>query len=298
MLLAVPNLSEGRDAVKVDRLVEAFLGPATVLDFHFDEVHNRAVVTLAGEVASVGESLRSGAAAAIEEIDLRAHEGAHPCIGALDVCPVVFVGEGDRLQARELAAETARWIGEELEVPVFLYGELGATEERRERSYFREGGLARLAERMQVGELAPDFGPTAPHPTAGATLVTARPPIAAFNVFLDSADPKCARLVAAGLRESGGGLPGVRAIGLPFEGVTQVSTNVHDPIGVPLALVVEEIRTLAEPLGARATSAELVGLVPEASMRGFPSDVALVDPDLDSHILERRLATLEAKLAQ
>jgi glutamate formiminotransferase len=293
MLLAVPNVSEGRGAAKVDRLVGAFLGPAALLDFHFDEVHNRAVVTVAGTAEAVGESLRSGAAAAVDEIDMAWHEGAHPCIGALDVCPVVFFGDDDRDRARALAAETARWIGEELRIPVFLYGELAATEERRERAYFREGGLPRLAERMEAGELSPDFGPTAPHPTAGATLVTARPPIAAFNVFLDSPDPRLARLVAAGLRESGGGLPGVRAIGLPFEGVTQVSTNVHDPTGIPLAIVVDEVRKLAEPLGARATSAEIVGLVPEAALRDFPADVALVDPDVEAHVLERRLAALE-----
>jgi glutamate formiminotransferase len=119
--------------------------------------------------------------------------------------------------------------------------------------------------------------------------VTARPPLAAFNVFLDSPDPKLARLVAAGVRESGGGMPGVRAIGLPFEGVTQVSTNVHDPLRVSLAEVVATVRRLAKPLGARATSAEIVGLVPRAAMENFPADVAFVDPDVESHLLEARL---------
>ncbi|HEX6115827.1 MAG TPA: hypothetical protein VFY99_01920, partial [Solirubrobacterales bacterium] len=149
-----------------------------------------------------------------------------------------------------------------------------------------------LRERMAAGELAPDRGPALPHPTAGATLVTARPPLAAFNVFLDSPDPKLARLVAAGIRESGGGLPGVRAIGLPFEGVTQVSTNVHDPFRVTLGDVVAEVRRLAAPLGARATSAEIVGLVPRAAMAGFPEDVQLVDPDAEAHLLEGRLESL------
>jgi glutamate formiminotransferase len=292
VLLAVPNVSEGRDATKVQRLVDAFLAPAALVDFHFDAVHNRAVVTLAGDPAALADSLLSGAAATVDEIDMAAHEGAHPCVGALDVCPLVFATRDGRDAARGAALAVADRLAEELEVPVFLYGSLASGEERRERAYFREGGLPRLRERMAAGELEPDRGPPLPHPTAGATLVTARPPLAAFNVFLDSPDPKLARVVAAGVRESGGGLPGVRAIGLPFEGVTQVSTNVHDPFRVALAEVVAEVRRLAEPLGARATSAEIVGLVPRAAMRGFPDDVALLDPDVEAHLLEARLESL------
>jgi glutamate formiminotransferase len=292
-LLGVPNLSEGRDLERVHRLVDTFLDPAALLDFHFDQVHNRTAVTIAGEPEPLRASLESGARAAVAEIDMTAHEGEHPCIGAVDVCPIVYLREEDHGAAQHEAAEVGRWIGDELEVPVFLYGDLAATDERRERAYFREGGLERLADRMEAEELAPDFGPTRPHPTAGGTLVTARPPLAAFNVFLDSPDPRLARLVAAGLRESGGGLPGVRAIGLPFEGVTQVSTNVHDPVAVPLGLVVEEVRRLAAPLGANSSSAEIVGLVPEAALRDFPEDVAFLDPDVNSHVLEHRLAALE-----
>jgi glutamate formiminotransferase / 5-formyltetrahydrofolate cyclo-ligase len=292
-LLGVPNLSEGRDLERVHRLVDTFLDPAALLDFHFDQVHNRTAVTIAGEPEPLRASLESGARAAVAEIDMTAHEGEHPCIGAVDVCPIVYLREEDRGAAQHEAAEVGRWIGDELEVPVFLYGDLAATEERRERAYFREGGPERLADRMEAEELAPDFGPTRAHPTAGGTLVTARPPLAAFNVFLDSPDPRLARLVAAGLRESGGGLPGVRAIGLSFEGVTQVSTNVHDPVAVPLGLVVEEVRRLARPLGAHSSSAEIVGLVPEAALRDFPEDVAFLDPDVNSHVLEHRLAALE-----
>jgi glutamate formiminotransferase len=293
VLLAVPNVSEGRELEKVHRLVDSFLAPAALLDFHFDEVHNRSVVTIVGEPEAIQSSLRDGARAAVDEIDMTAHQGAHPCIGALDVCPVVFLQEEDRDAARLEASEIAEWIAEELSVPAFLYGELAATEERRERAYFRDGGLERLRARMAQRELISDFGGDRPHPTAGATLVTARPPLAAFNVFLDSADPRLARLVAAGLREAGGGLPGVRAIGLPFQGVTQVSTNVHDPLTVPLGLVVEEVRRLAAPLGARATSAEIVGLVPETALRDFPEDVELIDPDQNAHLLERRLSAVD-----
>ena len=292
MLLGVPNVSEGRDPAAVNRLVDAFLAPAALLDFHFDGVHNRTVVTLAGDSDALGGSLLAGARVAVASIDMTTHAGAHPCIGALDVCPLVFLAEEDRAAARETALALAERVAGELEVPIFLYGELASSEERRERAFFRDGGLGRLGARMDAGELAPDLGPPLPHPTAGATLVTARPPLAAFNVFLDSADARLARVVAAGVREGGGGLPGVRAIGLPFEGVTQISTNVHDPLRITLGEVVGEVRRLAEPLGARATSAEIVGLVPKAALRAFPEDVELIDPDRDAHTIERRLQKL------
>ena len=162
------------------------------------------------------------------------YRGAHPAIGALDVCPLVWLDPADREAARTEAIAAATQIGG-LGVPVFLYGELAREPGRAERAYFRNGGLAELWLRMEAGELRPDFGPDLPHPRAGATLVTARPPLAAFNVELDSGDLEVARAVAAGLRESGGGLPGVRAIGLVLaSGRGQVSTNVHDPLAVPL----------------------------------------------------------------
>lgn len=224
---------------------------------------------------------------------MNAHEGVHPAIGALDVCPLVWVTAEDREAARAAAIEVAGEIGE-LGIPVFLYGELAAGPEHAERAYFRNGGLTELWLRMEAGELRPDRGPETPHRTAGATLVTARPPLGAFNVDLDSADLDLARAVAAGLRESGGGPTGVRAIGLPLSrGLVQVSTNVHDPVGVPLGAVVERIRGLAAPLGARPVEAELIGLVPEAALAAYPDDVPIRDFDPELQTIERRLAELD-----
>ncbi|HEU5141750.1 MAG TPA: hypothetical protein VFU04_01200, partial [Solirubrobacterales bacterium] len=132
-----------------------------------------------------------------------------------------------------------------------------------------------------------------PHRTAGATLVTARPPLGAFNVELDSDDLDAARAVAAGLRESGGGLPGVRAIGLPLAaGNTQVSTNVHDPVAVPLGEVVERVRALAAPLGAQPVRAEVIGLIPEAALAGYPADVPIRGFEAEQQTIEKRLAVL------
>ncbi len=289
-LLAVPNVSEGSDRERLDRLEAVFTRGATLLDRHADADHDRSVFTLAGTPGPLTEALATGAEEAIETIDMRGYGGAHPAIGALDVCPVVWFRPGDREAARTEAVAVAEQIGG-LGVPVFLYGELARDPGRTERAYFRNGGLAELWLRMETGELRPDFGPDLPHRTAGATLVTARPPLAAFNLELDSGDVEIARAVAAGLRESGGGPTGVRAIGLLLSsGRAQVSTNVHDPLAVPLGEIVERVRALAAPLGARPVEAELVGLIPQAALAGYPPDVPMRGFDPQRHTIEARLA--------
>jgi glutamate formiminotransferase / 5-formyltetrahydrofolate cyclo-ligase len=289
-LLAVPNVAEGRDAARLGTIEEAFGRGVTLLDRHTDADHARSVFTLAGSGAALREALVLGAEEAAETIDMSGYAGAHPAIGALDVCPFVWIDPGDRDLARTEAIAVATQIAG-LGVPVFLYGELARSPERTERSYFRNGGLAELWLRMGAGELWPDYGPELPHRRAGATLVTARPPLAAFNVELDSGDLDVARAVAAALRESGGGLPGVRAIGLVLSsGRAQVSTNIHDPLAVPLGEVVERVRDLAGPLGARPLEAELVGLIPAAALDGYPAEVPMRGFDPDRHVIERRIA--------
>jgi glutamate formiminotransferase/glutamate formiminotransferase/formiminotetrahydrofolate cyclodeaminase len=292
VLLAVPNLSEGRDPDRLAALETAFGRGVSLLDRHADADHDRTVFTLAGRPGPLMEALVAGAEEALETIEMGSYRGAHPAIGALDVCPLVWLDPADRDSARTEAVATAAQIGG-LGIPVFLYGELARGPGRAERAYFRNGGLAELWLRMESGELRPDFGPELPHPRAGATLVTARPPLAAFNVELDSGDREVARSVAAGLRESGGGLPGVRAMGLLLSGGrAQVSTNVHDPLAVPLGMVVERVLELAAPLGARPLEAELVGLVPAAALADYPEDVPMRGFDPDQHVIERRLAAL------
>jgi glutamate formiminotransferase / 5-formyltetrahydrofolate cyclo-ligase len=287
MALAVPNFSEGRDPDAIAAIAEAF-GRAEILDRHSDEVHNRSVLTLSAPSAELVGALVGGAEACVERIDIFAHRGEHPCVGALDVCPVVFLTPRGRALARELALEAAFAIGD-LGIPVFLYGELASQPRRTERAHFRQGGVAELAERMRSGALAPDFGPAEPHPRAGATLVTARPPLAALNVELDTGDASIARAVASRLRESGGGYAGVRAIGVDLGDRAQVSTNVHDPVAIPLAMVIDEVRALAAGHGARPVAAELVGLVPAAALRELPEDVPLRGFDPERQVLERRV---------
>jgi len=290
-LLAVPNVSEGRDATRIAALQQAFSEGVMLLDRHSDADHNRTVFTLAGEPDALRTALAGGAAEAIRSIDMTGHQGVHPAIGALDVCPIVWRCPEDREAAGTAAIELAGEVGS-LGVPVFLYGELATEPERAERSHFRNGGLDALRRRMRSGALRADRGPDAPHRTAGATLVTARPPLGAFNVALDTDDVDLARAVAAGLRESGGGPPGVRAIGLPpAGGGAQVSINVHDPVATPLGEVVERVRALAAPLGARPVETELIGLIPAAALAGYPGDVPIRGFDPELHTIERRIAS-------
>ncbi len=291
-LLAVPNVSEGRDAGRIDALERAFSTGVALLDRHVDPDHDRTVFTLTGEPEALAAALVRGAAEAIRSIDMTGYEGVHPAIGAFDVSPVVWIDPEDRARARATAVDAASRVAD-LGVPTFLYGELASGAERVERAYFRNGGLTELWLRMDAGELRPDHGPVQPHRTAGATLVTARPPLGAFNVELDSGDLDLGRAVAAGLRESGGGLTGVRAIGLPLSGGrVQVSTNIQDLATTPLGTVVERIRSLAAPLGARPVEAELVGLVPLAALSGYPDDVPIRHFDPEKQTIERRLAAL------
>jgi glutamate formiminotransferase / 5-formyltetrahydrofolate cyclo-ligase len=277
----------------------AFSTASRLLDVHSDQDHNRTVYTLVGGPQALADSLLAGAREALATIDMRTHEGVHPRIGALDIAPIVYLRQEDRALACDEALAVANRIAGELDVPVFLYGELADSEERRERAYFREGGIESLAERLEAGELAPDFGPGRPHPTGGATLVGCRPPLVAFNLELDGADLDAAKKIAAEVREAGGGLAGVRAIGVRLErkGLCQVSTNVHDPFRVPLREVVEAVSSAAERHGARLICAELVGLAPAAAFEGFPATVELRGFDEQTHILDRRLSLTRGQTA-
>jgi glutamate formiminotransferase len=255
-----------------------------------DPDHNRAVFTLAGRQGELAEGLAGLARAAVEHIDLRSHDGVHPHVGALDVMPVVWLDGERRGAATAEALTAAALVGEDGELPVFLYGDLATRPEHTERAWLRRGGPAGLAERMESGELTPDYGPHRIHPTAGAVLATARRPLVAFNVDLATDDVELAKSIAAELREATGGLPGVRALGLYLaeRGRAQVSTNVHDHLAVPLAEIVERVRARAP-----VAEAELIGLAPRAAFEGFPDDVPLHGFTPERHILEEALAVLD-----
>jgi glutamate formiminotransferase len=280
-LLAVPNVSEGRDRAVLDAVGAAFTGGggARLLDVHADADHHRAVFTLAGEPGRLADAVVRGAAAAVERIDLRAHAGVHPRVGAVDVAPIVFLDAAGRGAAIAEALVLADRLGEELELPVYLYGELAGG---RTRAQLRRPGA--------LDGLAPDFGPPAPHPTAGAVLVAARPPLVAFNVELARpAGLDDARRIAAAIREGGPeGLPGVRALGVALEraGTVQVTTNIEDHRATTPAQVVAAVRR-----HAAVARAELVACAPQAAFAGFPPDVPMPGFDPERQLIERALAT-------
>jgi len=288
-LLGVPNFSEGRSERVIDALGATLSGCARLLSVHYDGQHNRSVFTLTSDPDDLVDALVAGAEHALDLIDLRGHQGLHPHIGALDVCPLVWLDDGGRDDAVSAARRAGEGIAA-LGIPVFFYGELASSPERRERAFFRRGGPVELARRMGSEELRPDLGPEEPHPSAGATLVTAREPLVAFNVDLDTADPEIAREIAADLREAGGGLPGVRALGLPLEGGrSQVSVNVQDPKEVPLATLVAELTRLASARGAHPIEAHLVGLAPAEALAGYPGEPPIRGFDPKRDVIENVL---------
>jgi glutamate formiminotransferase len=285
-LLAVPNVSEGRDSAALDAIGNAFRrAGGRLLDVHTDVDHHRSVFSVAGEPGGLAEIVLAGAREVVDRLDVSAHAGVHPRVGAIDVAPIVYLSGADRGAAGAEALVLAELLAGALELPVFLYGELA---DGRTRAQLRRGGPAELARRLREGELVPDFGPARLHPRAGAVLVAARPPLLAFNVELaPPATVEQARAIAAAIREGGElGLPGVRAIGLALErqGVVQVSTNIEDLSRVRAADVVAAVRRHA-PVSA----AELVALAPEAALAGFPDDVPLRGFRPREQIIERAL---------
>ena len=287
MLESVPNFSEGRDASVVAALQRALSTPARLLDVHVDADHHRSVFTLVGEPDELLESLLAGIACARDRIDLSHHEGAHPRIGAADVVPIVPLRAADLEQAGAVALQLARRVGEELELPVFLYGESTGG---RGPAFFRRGGTEELRRRLERGELTPDFGPRQLHPTAGGVIVGARRPLIAFNVNLGTG-VDVAREVASVVRESGGGFPGVRALGLdlPRAGVAQVSMNVEDWEAAALHEIVARVTAEAEARGAEVLGSELVGLMPAGAALAAAGAALRIAGFDASHVLELRL---------
>ncbi len=286
-LESVPNFSEGRDQATIDALARALSGDARVLDVHADVDHNRSVFTLIGEDDRLVGALLGAIVVARERIDLRRHEGAHPRIGAADVVPIVPIEPGDTERARVVARVLAERIGEELELPVFLYGELGGGSGP---AFFRRGGLEQLQRRVDAGEVRPDFGPSRLDPSAGGVLVGARRPLIAFNVNLRG-DLQAARQVAAAVRESGGGFPGVRALGLqlPSSGLVQVSMNVEDWEAAALHEILARIQSEAEARGAEVVGSELVGLMPAGAAAVAAGAMLRIEGFEASRVLELRL---------
>jgi glutamate formiminotransferase len=284
-LESVPNFSEGRDRATIDAIGDALSAHARLLDVHADPDHNRSVFTLVGSESELSDALLAGIAVAVERIDLRTHEGAHPRIGAADVVPFVPLVPDDLERARRAAGVVAERVGRELGLPVFCYAP-----PERGPAFYRRGGPERLQRRIDEGELVPDFGPSRLHDTAGGVILGARRPLIAFNVNLRG-DVEVARAIAAVVREKGGGFRGVRALGLELRraGLAQVSMNVEDWEASALHEIVARIESEAAAHGVEVAGSELVGLMPAGAAAAAAGAILRIDGFDASHVLELRL---------
>lgn len=278
----VPNFSEGRRSDVVDQLAAAVAATPEVylLDRTSDVDHNRSVLTFAGPPEPVMAAMEAAVAVALRRIDMTAHEGQHPRIGAVDVVPFVPLGDSTIEECIELARRFGQRIAERFDLPVYLYARAATRPDRVVLADLRRPQFEGLRELIAQHGREPDFGPPLLHPTAGAVAVGARPFLIAYNINLASPDVDLAKRIARRVRESSGGLPRVQALGLPLEelGCAQVSMNLLDFSVSSLWLVWETVRALAADEGVELRESELIGLAPLAALRdvadhiGAPAD--------------------------
>ena len=301
----VPNFSEGRDREKVEQIaagIETGKG-VRLLDLHMDPDHNRSVMTVVGEPEKVAEAVLRSVGRAAALIDLNRHHGEHPRIGAADVVPFVPV-KGLTL---EDCVPLARRVGEEIyrrfRIPVYFYEAAALRPERRDLANVRRGGFEKLRIEVRTNPArCPDVGEPRLHPTAGATAVGARPCLIAFNVNLNCSERKVAEQIARAIRFSGGGLPGVKAVGLVLHsrifqrqpGQAQVSMNLTDIEKTSLAQVFHAVLEEAERLGTSVADTELVGLIPQKALVGASPESLQLSNFNPQKILENRLAEISA----
>jgi glutamate formiminotransferase len=294
LLECVPNVSEGRRPETVAALARAAASPPGValLDVSSDPDHNRTVLTLAGEPGPLHAALLALYETALAEIDLTLQRGVHPRIGAVDVVPFVPLAGAEMADAVAAAVRLGEAVAARFDLPVYLYEEAARRPERRRLPDVRRGGFEGLPARLADPAWAPDFGPQRPHPTAGGTIVGARPFLIAFNVVLETDDPAVARRIAARVREGAEeGLPAVRAIGVYLESrrKAQVSMNLLDFRRTSLAAALARVRKEAEALGTGVVGSEIVGLVPEAAVHGALREALALERFDGDYVLERRL---------
>jgi glutamate formiminotransferase len=290
----VPNFSEGRDPAKVDAIVEAMKIPGVyLLDRELDSDHNRSVITLAGELEPIQEAAIRGAGKAAELIDLNRHRGAHPRMGAADVIPFIPI-DGVTLEdcvamARHVGAE----IWKRFEIPVYLYEAAAATPERQNLENIRRGQFEGIRDEIATNPARkPDFGKPCVHPTAGATVVGARNPLIAYNIFLNTPDVAIAKKIAKAVRYSSGGLRFVKGAGFLVRGMAQVSMNLTDFEQTPIHRVFEFVKREAARYGVLPVSSEIVGLIPKLALEQAAEWFLQVENFDSSLILENRLSAV------
>jgi glutamate formiminotransferase / 5-formyltetrahydrofolate cyclo-ligase len=290
---SVPNVSEGSRLDVVDRLADAITSVPDVflLDRTSDASHNRSVFTLAGEHEAVADALERLVASAIREIDMDAHEGEHPRIGAVDVIPFIPLGSTSMDDVIDIARSFGERLASRFELPVYLYARAAQRSDRERLADVRRGQYEGLKVEIGQNGREPDLGPSRMHPSAGAVAVGARPFLIAYNINLDSDDVDLAKRIARRVRESGGGLPKLQASGFevrePERGHplrAQVSMNLLDFAVTPLWLVWDAVRDLAAEDGVPLAESELIGLAPQASFEAIADHAGMTDASLDDRL--------------
>lgn len=288
----IPNFSEGRRNDVIAALVEAISSiPIALLDVSSDADHNRTVITFAGEPELVSEAMFRGAQVAVERIDLETHVGVHPRIGAVDVIPFVPLRDISLAACATLARSFGLRVAHALGLPVYLYEAAAMRPERVNLADVRRGGYEVLKAAIHTPERKPDFG-DAQLGHAGAVAVGARMPLIAFNAYLNTRDVAVAQAIALAIRESGGGLPKLKALGLLVQGQAQVSMNVIDYRQTSLFTIMSALRLEAEKQGVTVTHTELIGLVPQAALNDYALQSLQLPPVAAGQILERRLGEI------
>src|SRR5688500_17002629 len=290
---SIPNVSEGRRPEVVESLVAAVRGTAGVrlLDHSSDASHNRSVLTMVGDGAALKRAILSLYAVAVPAIDLRVQRGEHPRVGAVDVVPFVPIEGATMADCIALAGELGAAVAERFGIPVFLYEEAARDPARRHLEDIRRGEFEGLGAKMASPGWAPDFGPAAPHPTAGASVIGARMPLIAYNINLNTDRLDVARKIAAAIRHSSGGLRYVKAMGVKVEdrNLAQVSMNLTNYQKTPIFRVFEMVKREAERYGVSILESEIVGLVPSAALVSAAEFYLQLERFGETQILENKL---------
>ncbi len=291
---SIPNISEGRRPDVIERLAAAIRTTpgARLLDHSSDASHNRSVFTLAGDAGSVRAAILALYAVAVDTIDLRTHRGEHPRLGAVDVVPFVPIEGVSMAECVALAKDVAAAVAERYRVPVFLYEEASNNAARKNLEDIRRGEFEGLAAKMSSPGWAPDFGPSTPHETAGASVIGARMPLIAYNINLNTDRLDVAKKIAAAIRHSSGGLRYVKAMGVMLEDrrLAQVSMNLTNYEKTPIFRVFDLVKREAARYGVSILESEVVGLVPSAALVRSAEYYLQLDRFSDEQILEKKLA--------
>ncbi|MBD5193549.1 MAG: glutamate formimidoyltransferase [Bacteroidales bacterium] len=289
----VPNFSEGRDLEKIERIVQPFRAKEGVklLDYSNDEDHNRLVVTVVGRPEDLKQAVLEAIEVAVREIDLRTHKGQHPRMGAVDVVPFIPIRGCTMEDADRIAHECGSEIAERFNVPVILYEKSASSPARQNLAAVRKGEFEGMAEKLALPEWKPDFGPSAPHPSAGVVAVGARMPLVAFNINLDTPSLEIAHNIAKKIRFIGGGLRYCKAMGVELteRGITQVSINMTDYTHTALYQAFEMVRFEAKRYGVSIVGSEIIGLVPMQALVDTAEYYLGIENFSINQVLENRL---------